>query len=331
MMGSRSPLFVAVLSIIVLLICAATASAITTQTFVPTTINYPGATSTQARGINNPGEVVGTYVCTSPCTNPITGEVSTAGTHGFLLQGRIFTRIDVPGASATIPRGIGEQGIIVGQYTAAGVIHGFTYLDGTWQYPIDVPPALFDNLGSPRHTLVVGISPQGELVGCYHEDNLTMTTMHGWLLRHGEFIELETPHFPGDTGHHDPDTMNNGISATGEIVGYYFSSGISYIADEIGVVTKFTVDGNLFTLAYGVNARGDIVGVYGTNQADTVGSPVSPRGFLRSREGEYQSLVVQGASNTQVFGISSPGDIVGQYTDGTGTHGFVYRLSRGNH
>jgi uncharacterized membrane protein len=125
--------------------------------------------------------------------------------------------------------------------------------------------------------------------------------------------------------------MNNGISATGEIVGYYFSSGISYIADEIGVVTKFTVDGNLFTLAYGVNPRGDIVGVYGTNQAGTVGSPVSPRGFLRSREGDYQSLVVQGASNTQVFGISSPGVIVGQYTDGTGTHGFVYRLSRGNH
>lgn len=298
------------------------------ETFVPISINYPGATSTQARGINTPGEVVGTYFCRSACVNPVSGEVSSAGTHGFLLQQGAFTRIDVPGASVTIPRGIGNQGIIVGQYSAAGVTHGFTYADGVWTYPIDVPAALFDNLGWPRHTLAVGISPQGDLVGCFHEGGLTMTTMHGWLLRNGEFIKLATPHAPGDTTSHDPDTMNNGISATGHLVGFYLSSGVSYIADETGVLTTFTVDGNLFTHAWGINARGDVVGTYGTNQANTIGQPLSPRGFIRSRDGEFLGLSVQGASNTQVFGINDVGEIVGQYTDATGTHGFVHRVSR---
>src|SRR5438477_12348373 len=119
---------VAILVVAVLFLVSgvSTASVITPQAFVPTTINYPGATSTQARGINNPGEVVGTYTCAAACTNPLTGEVSTKTVfHGFLLQNGLYTRIDVPGSSQTILRGIGEQGMIVGQYATCGVTHGF--------------------------------------------------------------------------------------------------------------------------------------------------------------------------------------------------------------
>jgi len=308
-----------------------TASAITNQSIVPAmVVDYPGATSTQARGINNPGEIVGTFVCATACINPITGQVSTAGTHGFLLESRAYTRLDVPGASATIPRGISSNGTVVGQYTASGVIHAFTYVDGTFTFPIDVPLAFFDNLGNPKHTLGVGINPQGELVGCFHEDNLVMTTMHGWLLRNGRFSILSTPHNPGDTDSRDPDTMNNGSAPTGEIVGFFLSSGVSYIADNNVIVTTFTFEGDRFTLAWDVNARGDIVGVVGDNQANTVGFAVNPRGFLRTRQGDYRALEVEGASATQVFGVNAIRDIVGQYTDGTGTHGFVYRLKRGN-
>ena len=122
--------------------------------------------------------------------------------------------------------------------------------------------------------------------------------------------------------------MNNGIASTGEIVGFYLSEGVSYVADRDGIVERFTFEGNLFTLAWDVNPRGDIVGVHGDNQANTVGAPVHPRGFLRTKRGEYRSLEVQGAISTQVFGIDSGRDIVGAYTDATGTHGFVYRLSR---
>jgi len=312
---------------LVLLFSVTTTSAVTNQSIVPELVlNYPGATSTQARGINNPGEIVGTYMCAAACANPLTGEISVAGTHGFLFQNGVYSRLDVPGASQTIPRGISSNGTVVGQYTASGVVHAFTYQEGSFTNPIDVPAALFDNLGAPKHTLGVGINPQGELVGCFHEDNLTMTTMHGWLKGlDGEFHELVTPHSPGDTTSHDPDTMNNGISATGQIVGIYFSSGVSYIADEAGVITTFTVDDFYSTHAYGVNARGDVVGFYGTNQVGA--QPVSPRGFLRTRQGDYRGYVVGGANSTQIWGINDMGAIVGQYTDAAGTHGFVYRLT----
>ena len=63
-----------VLSVLFLVAGVSTASVITPQAFVPTTINYPGATSTQARGINNPGEVVGTYTCADGgCTCSVHG------------------------------------------------------------------------------------------------------------------------------------------------------------------------------------------------------------------------------------------------------------------
>ena len=338
-MRSRSerfhfPRLAAVLAAAMLLACAATASAATTETFVPTTVHYPGSTSTAARGINDSRDIVGTYFCAAPCVNPQTAEVSAAGTHGFLLQDGVYTRIDVPaeGRTATTARGIGEHGVIVGHYTAAGVQHGFAYVYGHYMYPIDVPAELFDNPGSPaRHTLPVRISPRGDIVGCIHEGTAVMTTMHGFLLRRGRFSVLSTPHYAGDTSSRDPDTMNNGVAPSGEIVGFYLSSGVSYIADERHTVaTTFTFEGDLFTLAWDVNARGDIVGVRGDNAANTVGSAVNPRGFLRTRHGDYRTLEVQGALSTQVFGINTRRDIVGLYTDATGTHGFVYRLKRDN-
>src|SRR5207244_6877554 len=108
---------------------------------------------------------------------------------------------------------------------SAATTHGFTYFKGNYVYPIDVPAELFDNPASPlRNTLPIRISPQGDLVGCFHEDSQTMTTMHGWLLRNGTFTVLSTPHSSGDTTSRDPDTMNTGIAPTGEIVGFYFSA-----------------------------------------------------------------------------------------------------------
>lgn len=322
------PTFAAAFGAATLLVCVSTTQAATTETFVPATIHYPGSTSTSARGINNRGDIVGTFSCAAACTNPLTGETSAAGGHGFLLRDGVYTRIDVPAGAGTTPRGVSQQGTIVGHYNSAGVTHGFVYANGTYVYPIDVPAELFDNPSSTaRHTLPVRMSPQGDIVGCIHEANLVMTTMHGWLLRNGEFTILATPHYAGDTDSRDPDTMNNGVAPSGEIVGFYFSDGVSYIADQNRIATTFTFEGNRFTLAWDVNARGDIVGVVGENQAMTVGSPVNARGFLITADGEHRVLAVQGATSTQVIGINSRRDIVGQYTDGTGTHGFVYRLT----
>src|ERR1044072_881070 len=71
----------------------------------PTAIDYPGAVSTQASGINNHGDIVGSYA------------LADKSNHGFLLTSDgNFTSIDFPGAAYTLAVGIGPRGDIVGEY-----------------------------------------------------------------------------------------------------------------------------------------------------------------------------------------------------------------------
>ncbi len=81
------------------------------------TIQFPGASLTNARGINPVGEVVGVYRLANV-------------NHGFLLaeDDFNFTTIDFPGAASTRALGINSRGDIVGTYALVGPLgvgHGF--------------------------------------------------------------------------------------------------------------------------------------------------------------------------------------------------------------
>jgi probable HAF family extracellular repeat protein len=79
-----------------------------------TSIDVPGATFTDASGINPRGDIVGLYFDTS------------GNRHGFLLSNGTFTTIDVPVAIFTDPSAIDPQGDISGFYTdSSGNTHGF--------------------------------------------------------------------------------------------------------------------------------------------------------------------------------------------------------------
>ena len=65
-------------------------------------IDPPGSIGTYVGGINNSGEVVGTY-----------GEAVFKG-HGFLFKSGVYTIVDVPGASSTGITGVNDEGEIVG-------------------------------------------------------------------------------------------------------------------------------------------------------------------------------------------------------------------------
>src|SRR6266571_4278989 len=69
--------------------------------FTFSTIDVPGASSTDAFGINNAGRIVGVF------DNP--------QNRGFLYDRGTFTAVDVPGA-ATICFGINDPGRIVGEF-----------------------------------------------------------------------------------------------------------------------------------------------------------------------------------------------------------------------
>ena len=77
---------------------------------------FPAPSSTFANDINNRGEIVGVYW--DPDGNQ----------HGYLLAGGVFTTIDAPGATITVPMGVSEQALVSGTYQDAdSVAHGFRF------------------------------------------------------------------------------------------------------------------------------------------------------------------------------------------------------------
>jgi probable HAF family extracellular repeat protein len=84
------------------------------------TIAYPGASMTQAFGVNDGGEVVGTYTV---------GSGNSAVTHGFTWLNGKFASVDIGGASSTTINGVNDEGDVVGFYTdAKGNTDGFVAL-----------------------------------------------------------------------------------------------------------------------------------------------------------------------------------------------------------
>jgi uncharacterized membrane protein len=117
--------------------------------------DYPGASNTDATGVNDTGSIVGYW--------------SSGGfRHGFLLTGGIYTSIDVPGADpatkpGTRPHGINNAGTIVGEYAdLSGMIHGFVLSNGIYT-TLDYPGALSTKAG--------GINDAGTIVGEYTDAN----------------------------------------------------------------------------------------------------------------------------------------------------------------
>src|SRR5450755_3274883 len=96
-----------------------------------TSIDFPGATSTQAWGITSSGDIVGFYTSADKAT------------HGFLLSRGLFSSVDFPGSLFTEVNGISPRGDFIGDYaatlTGSGPHHGFVLTrDGVFT-TIDYP------------------------------------------------------------------------------------------------------------------------------------------------------------------------------------------------
>jgi hypothetical protein len=136
-----------------------------------TAIDVPGAIATSARGIDDSGNIVGTYVTIPASASCSPSAVINA--HGFLRdpQGN-YTTLDFPGATNTLLFRIGDSGDITGLYTAA---------TGTIEMLSDnIPPTLpvisfvslqngtFTSLNIPYpNPSTRGINPSGDVVGVY--------------------------------------------------------------------------------------------------------------------------------------------------------------------
>jgi uncharacterized membrane protein len=267
-----------------------------------TVIDFPGASFTQAWGINNAGDIVGYYLD------------ATGRAHDFLLSGGRFTTIDVPGSFGGIGfgPGINNHGDIAGSFNGpcGSGICGYLLRGGSFT-TIAFPGAI--------QTDPMDINDAGDIVGFYGDS----TGPHGFLLRGGSFTTID---FPGGHSWNEADGINNagdivGLSADPGNPHHYLLRGGSFS----------TVDFPGFQNLLGkldINNAGDIVGSY--NAGDIIGSYFDlgePRGYLLSG-GRFTTIAVPGAPVTFAHGINDKGWIVGHFVvdppnQYTTTHGFL--------
>ena len=253
-------------------------------------IQVPGSVRTIAYGINAAGHVVGNY---------LGGD----GVDGAFIWrgGEDYEAFVIPDAVWTEARGIGPGGEVVGIYFMDGQMRGF-------RRSADGAISSIDYQGK-KHTMLIKVSPAGEVVGCHHDDGFT--NMNGFVLGPGGF-----------RNYHVTDTMHNGISPDGgTIVGHQVGAPTQGYVITRGVPELFSVPFSLLTQAWDINAGREVVGVY--KQADN-----TFRGFLRSKSGEFTTLQYPGSLHTRAFGINSAGDIVGFYVKDGQTWGYLISRSR---
>jgi probable HAF family extracellular repeat protein len=152
------------------------------------------------------------------------------------------------------------------------------------------------------------INDQGQVVGQFTDAH---NGAHGFVYEEESFCQLD---YPGATT-----TEILGINNLGQMVGMFTTltatSGFFYERGTFSPPLTYPGAGNL-TVANGMNDRGEIVGVY----QDAVPGEHS---FLY-KAGNYQALVYSGATETGAQDINNSGQVVGDFPDATGTHGFVY-------
>lgn len=272
----------------------ATAVAGAERALVYTTVDVPGAISTNAQGINSRGDIVGGYADSS-------------GNHGYLLSNGVFTKIDYPGAAYTEAYGLNARGEVVGGYRMPGEpalnMHGYLRTRHGEFLPVDFPGHI--------NTRAQRITPEGLILGCYHDTD-TMATMRGVMINARDPSEVaEIDAFA---------SMTNGATPDGSLIVGFFTDmdagrtrGYLLYGDTF---IPFDVPGSISTAAWDVNPGGEVVGTYrdGSNKQ---------HGFLWE-DLRFHSLDYPAATATRAFGINSRGDIVGSYVDPAGrTHGFV--------
>ncbi|MGI8435709.1 MAG: hypothetical protein ACR2NX_02230 [Chthoniobacterales bacterium] len=246
--------------------------------------DYPGeGNSTSAQGINDQGDITGSYDDTNgvtrgfvrysngafsePIVEPndaagftfprdINNSVTLGGTyadandflHGFLLSGTTYIEVDFPGSDSTTIGGLNDAGDVVGDFTVPGAFFekAFAEIGGT-ATPLEIPRA--------KAGTGYGINNRGEIVGNYTE----IGTGRGRGFFRAADGTVTAPIEPRGSIF----AFISCINESGVIVGRYTSAdGVRH-----GLVMKlphssltFDYPGAIFTSVSGINNQGYVTG-----------------------------------------------------------------------
>jgi len=263
------------------------------------TLDVPGAVESYPEGINDKGDVTGSYLDAS------------LAFHGFVRQHGVFRTLDVPGSLFTAAVSINNKGQVAGYFVDSGFAsHGFLY-DGKFK-TIDYPGALA--------TRVLGLNDKGEITG----DRFDGSHLRGFVLRTSGAFEDIAPTFAANS-------TAEQIDNEGQIVGDYNggnpSDNFAFQFDR-GKFAPFTLFSERQIFPGGLSdsaTSGFFVDRFGI-----------PSGFLRSDDNAYRvtwlgpdptdpAFLIFGT--TIVRGINQKKEMVGYYAQAlVGEHDVIIRL-----
>jgi hypothetical protein len=298
-----------------------------------------GVGSTMVAGINNLGDIVGSY-------NMIPGAAAIGIPSGFLGQGFVSYRngkfTSIPGPGPVNPqncnpaggsfsncyymeaRGINDFGVIVGTYSQ----DVFNPNGGLFQAFYQMAGGKFTSYLTPGHanSIFQKITDTNLIYGCFHDqgtDNSSQESMHGVINRLTMDNKIQNLSSSPENS-----SMNTGGGlGTLQYAGIFYDfAALRHRAFVVvaGHRTNFDVPGSNLTQAWDMNVQGDVVGVWGNNPDPIVIDGYPFHGFLRDRTGRFIDIEYPGSIDTHVFGINDLGVIVGSWVDkNNNLHGFI--------
>lgn len=272
------------------------------QDFQFTSIDFPGAVFTSGRGINNHGDIAGSYRMPGSPRQAM-----------LLIKGKFIPLAPpAPDAFFSEATNINDRGDITGQWgDANGFFHGFLLRDGFFTI-LDVPGA--------TDTYALGVNESGLVAGYWDllDPYGNPLAIYGFTWKNGAFLDTQI-NFSGAAG-----SAPFGVNARGDLSGVWvpdFFSGIEhgFVCPKSAPCFSYDapVPGTVpFTDGKEINARGQVVGIH-------IGDDGIWHSYLMSGT-TFTELDFPGSTGTGAFGINSADQVVGKYFTADGlTHGFV--------
>ena len=197
-----------------------------------------------------------------------------------------------------------------------GAIHGYVF-DGERYRTIDVPGA--------TRTEAWDITNSGDVIGYYSNAD---GRLHGFRLdKNGKYTKFDDP--AGDLENDLTGGNDRGVTI-GSLLRYDPTMGEAhgYLRDARGNLTTIDVPDALTSLAWRINNRGQVVGIYSDVDRQV------PLRFLRSyiyEDGRFTRVDAPDVSNTTLADINDRGQSVGQAFDSADPKNSHYTFLRERH
>jgi hypothetical protein len=217
-----------------------------------TPIAVPGARQTLAYGINNAGEIVGSYYSPDYATHGFSRDPATGA----------YSTIDVAGegSSLTQAMGINDLGQIVGSYYTRAGEHGFLRDADGRDTAIDAPNAV----AGFAYTVAAAVNNFGQVAGYYGTSAASgAVSLHGFIRNpDGTFVTVDYPAAPPAVSF----TSVTGLNDLGQAVGLTLTPAYhGFLTDGDGRFIPIDFPDAAtrhFTSPWSIDGAGKMVGTY---------------------------------------------------------------------